>query len=251
MAPPQYPQQPYDPYAYQQPYQQYPQQPAAYAPPPPASHGFSKTLIIIIVIVVVLIIVIPIILAGVLVLYMQDFSQGPGTTTPTVSMISHTFVNSYEGSGTVNGGGWTITVGSISSSSASLSSVNFRVGSGGLWKYTLSGASSSKADLSYTSGIALKWYLLKGGTPAPTFMDNGVLKTLSTTTAKDLTAGEFETVQGAAMIVVDNDGGGTLSSGDIIYVYSDTNGNSSPEIGLGDTFEVGDTTGPFGSVNLS
>jgi hypothetical protein len=251
MAPQPYPQQPYPAYGYQQPYPQYQQQPVAYAPPPPASHGISKTVIIIIVIVVVLIIVIPIILAGILVVYMQDFSQGPGTITPSVSMISHTFVNNYEGSGTVNGGGWTITVASISGSSTQLSSVNFRVGSGGLWKYTLSGASSSKADLSYTGGTSNKWYLLKGGTASATFMDGSTPKTLSASTAKDLDVGELQTVQGAAIIVVDYDGGGTLNSGDVIFIYSDTNGNSSPEISMGNTFEVGDTTGPYGSVNLS
>ena len=83
------------------------------------------------------------------------------------------------------------------------------------------------------------------------YVDGGTtVKNLDSSTSKDLSAGDFETVQGATLIVIDIDGSGTLSAGDMVYVYSDIDGNGSPEIESGDQVELSMTGAVMGSVNL-
>jgi hypothetical protein len=248
------PQQPtYDPYQqqYAQPYQQpYPAPGTVtavpYAPPPPRKMRTSTKVIIIVVIVVVVMIVVSFIMAAILMVYMQDFSSGPGTSTPSISMVQNTFTNPSS-SQTVNGGGWQLRVVAISGP-ASLSSVTVNIKSSGTTMKSLSAVSTTKSDLSYTAA-SMDWYLLKGGGSLK-FVDGTTVKSLDSSTAKDLGAGDFETVQGATLIVIDIDGSGTLSAGDMVYVYSDIDGNGSPEIESGDQLELSMAGAVMGSVNL-
>jgi hypothetical protein len=252
-----YPPQPptYDPYQqqYQPPYQQAYQAPGTGtpmpygSPSPPHKRRTSTTVIIIVVVVVVVMIVVSFIMAAILMVYMQDFSSGPGTSTPSISMVQNTFTNPSP-SQTVNGGGWQVRVVSISGQ-ASLSSVTVSIKSSGTTMKSLSSVTTSKSDLSYTVAT-MDWYLLKGGGSLK-FVDGTTTKGLDSSTAKELGAGEFETVQGSTLIFIDIDGTGTLSAGDAIYVYSDIDGNGSPEIASGDQLELSMAGAIMGSVNLS
>jgi hypothetical protein len=248
------PQQPaYDPYqqqypqSYQQPYQAPGTYTAVpYAPPPPRKTSTTKKVIIIVVVIIVVMFIVSFIIGAILVVYMQGFSSGPGNSTPLTNMAQNPITNPSS-SQTVNGGGWQVRVVSISGS-VSLSSVTVSIKSSGTTLKSLSAVSTSKSDLSYTAGT-MDWYLLKGG-GALKFVDGTTTKSLDSSTAKDLGAGEFETVQGATLMVIDTDGSGTLSAGDMVYVYSDIDGNGSPDIESGDQLVLSTAGAIMGSVNL-
>jgi hypothetical protein len=247
------PQQPtYDPYQqqYQQAYQQpYPAPGAApYQPPPPPHKSWTTMkVVIVVVVVIVVIIVIMAVMSLILIVYMQSFSSGPGSSSPpAISMVQNTFTNPSS-SQTVNGGGWQVSIVAISGT-ASLSSVTVSIKSSGTTLRSLSAVSTSKSDLSYTAA-SMDWYLLKGGGSLK-FVDASTAKSLDSSTAKDLNGGEFETVQGATLVVIDSDGSGTLSAADQVYVYSDTDGSGSPDIESGDQLVLSMAGGNMGSVNL-
>jgi hypothetical protein len=255
-----YPQQPDPSYGYQQPYQPYPQPYAApqqypvYGPPPQPQRSKSKLIIIIIVVVVVVMfIVVPIIIAGVLVVYMQGFSSGPGTQTPIASMVSQSFTNPNEGSGTKNGGGWHLNINVVTGDKAKLSGITVSVQRNGLALATMSSISTTSSSLSYTaSGVgSMQWYMLKSPGATPKFMNSGTAVNLDTTTAKDLNANGYPTVQGAYFIFIDVNGNSYLDAGDTIFVYSDVNADGSKEITSGCTVQLSMTGATIASTNLS
>jgi len=222
-------QQPYQPYPTQQPYQPYPaQQPyPAYAQAPPPSGSGGKVMLIVVVVIIV-IIAVTIIMAGILVVYMQSFSSGPGNTVPTASLITVPFTNTYEGSGTTNGGGWAVKVANLAGTKPALSEITVGIELNSIAVAKLSGVSTTTASVSYTAGT-MKWYL-KSASGALKFMDGSTAKTLDASSAKNVGVGEFETVQGAYFIYNDVDGDGLMSVGDIVYVYTDSNGDGTPNI---------------------
>ena len=203
--------------------------------------------VIVVVVVVVVILVVLSVMSLILIVYMQSFSSGPGTTaTPSITMNQIPFTNPSS-SQTVNGGGWQVQVMAISGT-AKLSSVTVNIKSSGTTLKSLSAVSTSKSDLSYTVAT-MDWYLLKGGGSLK-FVDSSTVKNLDSSTAKDLGAGEFETVQGSTLVVIDTDGSGTLSAADLVYVYSDTDGSGSSDIESGDQLVLSMAGVNMGSVNL-
>jgi len=242
--------QPYQPYPTQQPYQPYPaQQPyPVYAQAPPPSGGSSKIMIIVVVVIIV-IIAFTVITAGILVVYMQSFSSGPGNTLPSASLLPTPFTNPYDGSGTTNGGGWTVQVAAISSSKTLLSEVTVSVLSNGVTVAKLTSVSTTSASLSYTSS-SMEWFLLKSSGGTLKFMDSSTAKNLDTTTAKNVDATELQTVQGAYLVFIDNNKDGYLSAGDLVIVYSDVNADGTAEITSGCRLQLSMTGTPIASTNL-
>jgi hypothetical protein len=254
-----YPQQPDPSYGYQQPYQPYPQTYAApqqypvYGPPAQPPRSKSKLIIIIVVVLVVIFIVIPIVFAGLLVVYMQSYSSGPGTQTPTASMVAQSFTNPNEGSGTMNGGGWHLNLISVAGGKAKLSDIKVSVLRNSVTLASLSSISTASSSLSYTAGSAgsIKWYMLKSPGSTAKFINSGTAVNLDTTTAKDLNANGFSTVQGAYFIFVDANGDSYLNAGDLIFVYSDVNADGTKEITSGCSVQLSMTGATIVSANLS
>jgi len=250
--PPQQPQT-YDPYQQQYPqgYQQPYQAPGAVTmipyqqPPPPKT--WTPLRIILVAVAIVVMLVVGFFLCAIFYIWSTPFESGPGNATPTVSMVPTAFTNPGSNQ-TVNGGGWSVQVLSVSGGHPLLSTISVSITRSGNAFKTLSAVSSSKSDLSYSGGV-LDWYLLKGGGTMK-FVDGSTVKNLDVSTSKNLNANGFPTVQGAAFIFIDADGDGDLSAADLVFVYSDIDGNGTPEVSSGDQIELSVAGSTIGACSL-
>jgi len=191
------------------------------------------------VIATILMVAITVVLAGVLVVYMQQFSKGPGTTIPSASSTSSAFVNPVDGGKTKNGGGWTVQIASISSKDTLWSEVTVQITKDKLPYYKINQVKAGLLATGwvwYTNGTLGKsnWYALANPAGAGMTYCKGSTSACSGTDKLDgavvpsVAVTDLQTTQNAVMIVVDTDGLGTVTAGDLVLVFASNNGDISP-----------------------
>jgi hypothetical protein len=245
--------QPYDPTPQVGVHSQY-QAPGTYAhvphgPPPPPAKKKMSTLMIIVVIIVVIIIVGVSICAGLMALvWMAPFESGPGDSHAVATLVSMTFSNPDEGT-TTNGGGWATRVTAIAGGKPALSTLTITIKTpAGVEVASLSGVSTSKADLSHSGNPA--WYLKKrSGTMK--YAESSEAKNLDYATKGDVAGDEFQTIQGAHFLFLDNDADGTLSIHDMVMTYKDSNGDGENDITSGYSVSITVPKGTVGTATLN
>ena len=183
------------------------------------------------VIATILMVAITVVLAGVLVVYMQQFSK-TGTSLPTASSSSVAFTNPVDGGKTSNGGGWNVKIISISSTTTALGTVTVQIMQNGLPYQAMKGvkaASVLPATAFKNTGTGANWFGLGSGAAinvCPGSVDTCVVVAIGAAT----TLTDMQTAQGAHFIVVDTDASNTLTAGDLVLVYASSDGNLVSEI---------------------
>jgi flagellin-like protein len=213
------------------------------------------------VIATILMVAITVVLAGVLVVYMQDFTGGPGPVPPNAGLLSNALVNPVDGQAgkTSNGGGWAVKVSSISGTTTTWSSVTVQIVQNSLPVYKASGIRSgngAKVWSTNNTAPAAKWFLYGAGSYAQVQYSKGGANGASfPTTNIDTTYGvltDLQSVQYAYFIVIDNDGGGTVTAGDTILVFTNYSGGTTQQVGgSGWDLELSVKGGQIGSAGLS
>lgn len=214
------------------------------------------------VIATILMVAITVVLAGVLVVYMQQFSNVQNNTHPTAGLVPTPFTNPDADSQTHNGGGWAVTVSTISQATTPWSTVTVLLMSSAVTVYKAVGIKGTTANVYAGNSSAPKanWY----GYANPA---SGVKQYSKYTAGAYAAAANFpnanidttygvqtdlQTVQGFYFIVIDNDGSNTVSAGDIILVFQNYSGGTSQQVGgTGFNIEVSVTAGNIGTAQLA
>jgi flagellin-like protein len=199
------------------------------------------------VIATILMVAITVVLAGVLVVYMQQFSKGPGTTVPTASTVPTPFTNPVDGTRTNNGGGWSVRVAAISNAPG-WGAVTVQITKDSLPVQKLGSVKAGAAGvLWYTNGTtgAPKWFAKGGGTNPIAYSPAGAAKVTPPVPATVAVA-DLQTFEGTAFIVVDTDGSGSMTAGDLVIVFANSNAVTTPAqiggTGYSLEFAMGGTT---------
>jgi len=204
------------------------------------------------VIATILMVAITVVLAGVLVVYMQQFSKGPGTSIPNASSTASSFTNPVDGGKTSNGGGWTVQVASISSKDTLWGDVTVQITLNKLPYQKISNVKPSTTPgwFYYTNGTTgiTKWYALAAPAQQMSYCPGSTATNPCAGTGAAASAlkgdgtlviTDLQSVQRAVMVVVDTDGGGTVTAGDMVLVFASNDGNLGPEItGTGYKLEI-------------
>ena len=169
------------------------------------------------------------------------------------------FNNPVDGNKTSNGGGWAVIISTIFSTSTKWASVTVAIMSSALTVYKIAGIKQSTADISSvnTTKGQYKWYLYanttstagvkysKGGANATSFPTNNIDTTYGTIV-------DLETVQSVWLIVIDMDGSGTVTGGDLILVFQNHSGQTAQEVGgTGWELQLSISGGSIGSAQLA
>jgi flagellin-like protein len=186
------------------------------------------------VIATILMVAITVVLAGVLVVYMQQFSTKPGISYPTASAIPTPFANPAEVIRTNNGGGWSVRIATISNP-ASWGAVTVQIVKDDLPVAKLSNIKSGIASTLWQgngSGIP-KWYALSGGIKPLKISPNGgpAVTPAPGSNGAGVNASDLQTMEGAYFIVVDADGSNSMSGGDLVLVFANYSGGTNAQIG--------------------
>ena len=186
------------------------------------------------VIATILMVAITVVLAGVLVVYMQQFSTKPGVVYPTASAIATPYTNPVDGTQTSNGGGWSVRIATISNT-ASWGAVTVQIVKDNLPVAKLSHVKpGTTSTLWQGNGTGIpKWYALDGGTkPLKVSPGGGAPVTPAPgATGTGVAADDLKTMEGAYFIVVDADGSNTINAGDLVLVFANSNGGTTAQIG--------------------
>lgn len=198
------------------------------------------------VIATILMVAITVVLAGVLVVYMQQFSQGPGDNVPQGTFVASTFSNPYDGT-TANGGGWVVKVQALSGSKPSWGEVTVTITKGGVNFAEMKGVKATVSENEHTATSPM-WYLKQATGSTLNYVEGGAAVAVGGNEA-NIGAGEFETIQGAYLVVVDNDGDGKMTNGDVVYIYKNYNHDLTNDIESGSlAFKM--SGGEIGTTNL-
>lgn len=188
------------------------------------------------VIATILMVAITVVLAGVLVVYMQQFSQGPGTQAPTGSSVAQTFTNSVDqvAGKTKNMGGWYVQITGLQGSKPAFSDVTISLAKNGVPISKSSGIKAATATFSNTTGTNIRWYAFgAGGTLAyctgTCITGAGAITNLAS--AANMGPGDFETLQNAYYAVLDSNANNVLDTGDQVYVYQNYAAGSTQQVG--------------------
>lgn len=203
------------------------------------------------VIATILMVAITVVLAGVLVVYMQQFSGGPGEQAPNGTFVATTFSNPSEGTTaqkTQNSGGWSVKVTAITGSKPGWSEVTVTLKSpAGVNVKSLAGVKQMTGVISYeTTGI--NWYLVPQGTPQ--YNESNTVQAVGGNEAS-VSGIEFQTIENAWFVIMDNDGDKKLSPNDIVMVYKDNDSNGSEDITSGYSLEFKVSAGSIGGAPLN
>jgi len=179
------------------------------------------------VIATILMVAITVVLAGVLVVYMNQF-QLNNDTPPNASSVANPFANPVDGSKTSNGGGWSVKVVSVSGRRPSWGEVTVQLTKNDMPVARMAKVKAASANFYQINGTgSMKWYALgAGGTMS--YSHNGGAKAAISTA---MTAGDFETLENAYFCVVDIDGNGVLDAGDLVEVYASNNADTAADVG--------------------
>lgn len=202
------------------------------------------------VIATILMVAITVVLAGVLVVYMQQFSGQNTERPPTAVFVPLPFANPSEGS-THNNGGWSIKVTSITGVKPgwSIVAVNLKTPAGVVYK-GMNKVTATSSILSH-EGSDMKWYMVPNSAVAdPQYNNTGTVQAVNGN--EDQIHGEdFQTVEKAYFVVMDNDADGKLTPNDVILIYRDNNADSADDVTGGFTMDFTMSTGIIGSVKLT
>ena len=196
------------------------------------------------VIATILMFAITVVLAGVLVVYMQSFQNVGGGTNVVASISAKPFSNNHDPE-TINGGGWTIEVVSVKSGTINVNDliVNVKSSTGGV----ISSMTGASATLKDTSGAA-DYYLQSDDLPNCNYwLGPSSLSADCTGASGD----EFSTIQNATIIFVDNDASATLTASDTLIVYKNTDGTGSNEVASGSSVEIKSSSNKIASTDLT
>ena len=200
------------------------------------------------VIATILMVAITVVLAGVLVVYMQQFSGGPGEQAPNGSFVASSFSNPEEGI-TTNSGGWSVKVISLTGGKPGWSDVTVTLkSSAGVNVKAIAGVKVANADFSAESA-ALNWYGMTN-LAAPNYVEAGA-STAVIGAETSIAGAEFQTIEGAWFIVMDNDGDGKISPNDIVMVFKDNNADGTEDITAGYSVEFKVSAGNIGGAPLN
>ena len=210
------------------------------------------------VIATILMVAITVVLAGVLVVYMQQFSKGPGTAVPNAGFVPTTFTNPDGDSITKNGGGWAVTVSTISSSTTTWASVTVAIVSSAATVYKAVGIKSATATTyaGNSSAPNANWYAYSSKTAGVAQYSKAKAAAADfPTTNIDTTYGvqtDLQTAQGFYFLVIDNDGSGTVTAGDSILVFENYSGLTTQVIGgTGWELQISVSGGNIGTAQLA
>jgi flagellin-like protein len=179
------------------------------------------------VIATILMVAITVVLAGVLVVYMQQFSK-TGTSIPTASSSATAFTNPTDGPALKsNGGGWNVKVVSISSTTTQWGTVTVQIMQNGLPYQSMKGVKPTNAKLWNNNGTT-KWYAK--GDVTPYYCTGSVSPCVSTVLGTATTLTDMMTVYFTYFIVIDTDGSNTMTAGDLVLVYANAAGGTAPTI---------------------
>lgn len=199
------------------------------------------------VIATILMVAITVVLAGVLVVYMQQFSGGPGDQAPQGTFVASTFSNPAEGT-TDNGGGWSVKVTALSGGKPGYSDVTVTLKSpAGVNVKALAGVKAANSDNEYETA-SMNWYLVANG--APQYVE-GVAAVAVGGGEANIAGAEFQTVELAWFIVMDNDGDKKLSANDIVMVFKDNNSDGVDDVTSGYSVEFKVSAGSIGGAPLN
>ena len=195
------------------------------------------------VIATILMVAITVVLAGVLVVYMQQFSSGPGTQAPVATAIARTFTNPYDGVGatqTANYGGWTVQIQKVSGQTTPWANVKVSVQtSNGVPVFAQDGVKTSNAWFYQSNGTgSLHWFIYRTATAVAPQYNTGAAKAAIVTT---LSGDQFNTIQDAQVVVMDSNGNNNFDASDQVFVYASNNHDLLPEISVG--YQVSFSTG--------
>jgi flagellin-like protein len=179
------------------------------------------------VIATILMVAITVVLAGVLVVYMNQFQLNNDPPT-NASSVATPFSNPVDGSRTSNGGGWSVKVISVSGHRPNWGEVTVQLSKNDIPVARMAKVKAASATFYQINGTeSMKWYALgAGGTMS--YSHNGGAKTAITTT---MTAGDFESLENVYFCVVDIDGNGVLDAGDLVEVYASNNADTAVDVG--------------------
>ena len=187
------------------------------------------------VIATILMVAITVVLAGVLVVYMQQFSK-TGTSLPTASSSSTAFTNPTDGpAGTSNGGGWNVKVVSISSTTTQWGTVTVQIMQNGLPYQAMKGVKPTNSKFWNTNGTSK--FFTKADTTSY-FCLNSANPCVATAISATTTLTELMTVYKAYFIVVDTDASNTMTAGDLVLVYANAIGGTAPTITSSGGYEL-------------
>jgi flagellin-like protein len=185
------------------------------------------------VIATILMVAITVVLAGVLVVYMQQFSKGPGTTVPTASTVPTPFTNPVDGTQTSNGGGWSVRVAAISNAPG-WGSVTVQITKDSLPVSKMTAVKAGAGVLWQVNGTGIpKWWAKDGGTVAVAYSNAGAAKSTPAPGASGtgVAVADLQTFEGASFIVVDVDGSNSMSAGDLVMVFANYAGGTTAQVG--------------------
>ena len=212
------------------------------------------------VIATILMVAITVVLAGVLVVYMQQFSKGPGTAVPNAGFVPATFTNPCSDSKTMNGGGWAVSVSTISSTTTTWSSVTVAVVQNTLTVYKAVGIGPKTSQIYYNNatGGAANWYAYRNTASGNANYDKTpytaakILIPTTTAGVAGVALTELQTAENIYFVVIDNDGGGTVTSGDSVLVFENYAGAATQLVGgTGWQLQLSVSGGTIGSAELA
>jgi len=188
-----------------------------------------------------------------------SYGPGPGNIMPNDGFVPTLFNNPVEGNGTRNGGGWAVVVSTISATTTQWSSVTIEVIQNAMALYKVVGIKQSTANIYSvnTTAPTPKWFLYANTSlvAGVRYSKNGTKATPFPTTKIDSTYGtlvDLQTVQSAWFIVIDMDGSGTVSAGDMILVFENHSGTTTQEVGgTGWQLQLSVSGGSIGSAYLA
>ena len=164
----------------------------------------------------------------------------------TAKIAGETFYNPNGNAVTKNSGGWALRFTSVGGPRLDLKDLvlALKTPSSGttpshVWFFHVKGTGNHSADLSY-EGRTFRWDLKAfNSTTVPLrYINNTVAVGLNTTTAKNLRADQFSTVEGAVAFYDDVDLDGNLSINDKITIYKDVNADGIVELTSGTLLEL-------------
>jgi flagellin-like protein len=187
------------------------------------------------VIATILMVAITVVLAGVLVVYMQQFSKGPGTTVPTASTVPTPFTNPVDGTQTSNGGGWSVRVAAISNAPG-WGSVTVQVTKDNLPVSKMTAVKAGTGVLWQSNGTGIpKWWAKSGvaGVTAMRYSPAGAAKIVPAPGAAGtgVAVADLQTFEQTSFIVVDVDGSNSMTAGDLVMVFANSAGGTTAQIG--------------------
>ena len=198
------------------------------------------------VIATILMVAITVVLAGVLVVYMQQFSQGPGNQAPNGAFVAIPFSNPDEGT-TTNMGGWSVKVTSLTGGKPAWSETTVTVKSAaGVNIKSLAGVKTANSDYQLET-TALNWYMVAD--VAPNYVEAGAVTPVNLNEG-NIDAAEFQTIENAWFIVMDNDADKRLSENDIVLLFKDNNGDNTEDVSMGYSLEFMTSQGNIGGAPI-